>query len=253
MAYPKVRDITLGILECCGITAPPVEIPRLLGYFQARVQETSGLTGSALLKREDGWIIKVGRELRDERRAFRIAHELGHIWWSDPAHHLGDPDLGGQIEHYCSKFASLILCPHQWFVQDAPEADYDLFRLKKIYASLSHEGLAIRASHLTALVVTIFDNGKLYRRFGSPGLAFPAKELKMEREVYEEADLYGAFREGRGEVSWGGLRRQLRVRAYPVFSPGFRRIILLSSPSGMSQHGEAEDFESDMPYPFPEY
>ncbi len=254
MSYPKVRDITLGLLDECGIIAPPVDMAPLLARFKARVQESSGVKDSLLLRSGDEWVIKVSSSLRDERRCFRIAHEIGHIWWSDPAHHLGDPDLGGKIEHYCSKFASLLLCPHQWLVCDAPEADYDLFRLKSLYSNVSHEVLAIRVSHLTTLVVTIIDNGKLYRRFGTPGLAFPAIEQKTERDVYEESDLYGDYREASGEVSWGGVKRKVRVRAYPVFSPGFRRIILFTSPIGQSQGAlERDEFEEDMPYPFPEY
>ena len=42
------------------------------------------------------------------------------------------------------------------------------------------------------------------------------------------------------------------MRGYPVFSPGFRRIILTAVPEA-TEHHEWAEFEEDMPYPFPEY
>lgn len=252
MEYPKIRDITLGILTRCGIQAPPVDLERVTRHFSVRVVESPHVAAGALLRDNKGWVIRVNDKLRDERRQFRIAHELGHIWWSDPERHLGDPTLGGGIEHYCSKFASLLLCPHQWLLRDAPETDYDLFRLKSIYPNVSHEALAIRLSFLTHMVVTILDNGRLYRRFGTPGLAFPKKEQKIERDLFESVDLYGDFRETRGELSWDGVKRMVRVRGYPVFSPQVRRIIIVTTPAA-TVHEENEGFEEDIPYPFPEY
>jgi hypothetical protein len=250
--YPKVRDITLGILEECGIIAPPVDLGRVVAHFGARVEESDNIAESAVLRMKHGWTIRVNGSLRPERKDFRIAHELGHIYWIDPAHHLGDPNLGGMLEKYCSKFASLLLCPHQWFVQDAPEADFDLLKLKTIYSSVSYEVLTIRLSYLTRVVVTILDNGKLYRRFATPGLVFPAREQILEREVYEAVDLFGAFREQTGRIKWDGFQRKVKVRGYPVFSEGFRRIILLTFPRD-SNIETGSELEEDMPYPFPEY
>ncbi|MBN2288195.1 MAG: ImmA/IrrE family metallo-endopeptidase [Candidatus Glassbacteria bacterium] len=252
MKFPKVRDITLRILESCGIDSPPVGLEPLLDYFNARVVYSQHQPQSALLGSKDGWTIKVNSTFREERQAFRIAHELGHIYWSDPAHHRGDPQLGGRLEHFCSKFASLLLCPHQWLVRDAPEADYDLFALKSIYPNVSHEVLALRLCYLSPLVVAIFDNGKKYRRFASPNLKYPGRETALELKLYEEVDLYGEFRETRGEIKVGGVPRSARVRGYPVFSGSFRRIILVMTPA-VSSLEESEEFEEDMPYPFPEY
>lgn len=252
MLYPKVRNITFEILKQCGIEAPPVDPELLLGLFNARVVYSRNVSQSVLLSGREGWTIKVNSAFRPERSAFRIAHELAHIYWSDPAHHRGDPELGGRLEHFCSKFASLLLCPHQWLVNDAPEADYDLFAVKTIYPNVSHEVLALRLCYLTPLVVTIFDNGKKYRRFATPALKYPGKESALELKLYQEVDLYGEFREAKGKIKVDGVSRSARVRGYPVFSGAFRRIILIMTPveSSMEDHTE---FEEDMPYPFPEY
>ncbi len=252
MKFPKVREITFEILQQCGIETPPVDLEPVLKYFNARAVYSNNIAQSALLGGKDCWTIKVNRTFRPERLAFRIAHELAHIYWSDPVHHRGDPELGGRLEHFCSKFASLLLCPHQWLVNDAPEADYDLFALKKVYPNVSHEVLALRLCYLTPLVVTIFDNGKRYRRFASPSLKYPGKETRLELKVFEQVDLYGEFTEDSGKIKVGGIIRSARVRGYPVISGSFRRVILLMTPVESSLVESAE-FEEDMPYPFPEY
>jgi len=252
MSFPKIRDITFDLLKTCGISSPPVNLDPILKHLDATVINTGHIEESALLRTKQGWTIKVNRHFREERRSFRIAHEIGHIYWSSPDHHLGDPKLGGKLEKYCSKFASLLLCPHQWFVQDAQEADYDLFALKKIYPNVSHEVLALRLSYLTPMVVTIYDNGKLYRKFSSPGKGYPVQGQKPEEEIFEAVDLYGDFREAKGEIIWNGIERKVRVRGYPVFSGKYRRIILLTKPV-VSNTLDDNEFEEDMPYPFPEY
>ena len=252
MGFPKIRDITLEILKTCGISSPPVDLGPILKHYKATVVSTGNIEESALLRAHKGWTIKVNRGLREERRAFRVAHEIGHIYWSTPDHHLGDSKLGGKLEKYCSKFASLLLCPHQWFIQDAQEADYELFALKKIYSNVSHEVLALRLSYLTPMVVAIYDNGKLYRRFSSPGTGFFAQGQKPEKEIHEAVDLYGEFREAKSEIKWNGIERKVQVRGYPVFSGKYRRIILLTKPVVSVMLDESE-FEEDMPYPFPEY
>ncbi|MEA1996944.1 MAG: ImmA/IrrE family metallo-endopeptidase [Gemmatimonadota bacterium] len=254
MSFPKVRDITFNLLEEVGINAPPVRLEPVLEYFHASLVESDNIAESALLLDHGSWIIKVNPRLRPERRAFRIAHETGHIYWSDPGRHLGDPLLGGRLEKFCSKFASLLLCPHQWLVKDAPDADFDLFALKGIYSNISHEALAMRLTFLTHMLVAIYDNGKLYRRWASPGLASPLRGQELESEAYKEVDLYGSFRETIRKITWGGIERQVRLRGYPVFSGRFRRIILLMTPMGLEQaDGDYPELEEDMPYPFPEY
>ena len=252
MDYPKIRDITHGILERCGIQSPPVDLDRIVRHFTARVIESPNVAASAVLQDRQGWLIRVNSKMREERRSFRIAHEIGHIWWHDPEHHLGDPNLGGGLEQYCSKFASLLFCPHQWLIRDAPEADFDLFRLKALYTNMSHEALALRLCFLTTMVVTILDNGKIYRRFGTPQLAFSKKEQKIEHDLFESVDLYGVFRESKGELSWAGVKRRVRVRGYPVFSPEVRRVILFTTPAAM-EYEDSAGLEEDMPYPFPDY
>ena len=253
MSFPKIRDITLNILASCGVQSPPVRLDPVLERFHARVAESDNIAESALMREAGGWVIRVNTELRDERREFRIAHEIAHIYWSHPDNNQGDPSLGGKLERYCSKFASLLLCPHQWLISDAPASDYDLGRLKVLYNNVSHEALAIRLSYLTPMVVTIYDNGQLYRRFSSPGLGHPPDGQPVESEVRSQVDIYGKFQELVGSIKWGGVKRGVRVRGYPVFSGKFRRIILITTPaSGAGAHDDP-DYEEDMPYPFPEY
>ncbi len=253
MSFPKIRDITLRILGACGIEAPPVPMRPILARFRASVVDSEHIAESALIRSDGSWVIRVNRQLREERRAFRIAHELAHIYWSHPDNHQGDPALGDRLERYCSKFASLLLCPHQWFVMDAPAVDHDLARLKNLYSNVSHEALSIRLSYITPVVVTIYDNGQLYRRFSSPGLGHPPDGQPVENGVREQVDIYGKFRQSSGSIKWGGIKRGVRVRGYPVFSGKFRRIILLTTPAGGGGAHDDPDYEEDMPYPFPDY
>lgn len=253
MSFPKIRDITLRILEVCGIQSPPVPMAPILERFVARVVDSGHISESALMRSEGAWVIRVNRELREERRAFRIAHEIAHIYWAHPDNHQGDPGLGGNLERYCSKFASLLLCPHQWFKMDAPAVEHDLARLKNLYSNVSHEALAIRLSYVTPLVVTIYDNGQLYRRFSSPGLGHPPDGQPVENDVREKVDIYGKYRESSGSIKWSGIKRDVQVRGYPVFSGKFRRIILLTAPSSGTGTQDDPDYEDDMPYPFPDY
>ena len=55
-----------------------------------------------------------------------------------------------------------------------------------------------------------------------------------------------------GEITWNGIERKIRVRGYPVFSGKYRRIILLTKPM-VSDTLDDNEFDEDMPYPFPEY
>jgi hypothetical protein len=60
-----------------------------------------------------------------------VAHEVEHVYWLDREHHRGDPSLGGRIEYFCNKFASLLLLLYEWFNLDAAETGFDLLALKK--------------------------------------------------------------------------------------------------------------------------
>jgi len=87
-----------------------------------------------------------------------VAHEVGHVYWHDQEHHRGDLSIGGRREYFCNKFASLLLLPYEWFNADAAKTGFDLFALKKIYSTASHQLIARRIASLRPAIVTVFDD-----------------------------------------------------------------------------------------------
>lgn len=253
--FPKVRDITATLLEQAGIRFPPIQVREVAGFLGYEVESDPKypqLSGHEMVS--GTWRIIVRPPVRPERESFAIAHEMAHIHWMDEIHHNGDPSLGGKLEYFCNKFASLLIVPYYWFKDDARETGYDLFELKKIYTTASHELLANRLAGLRQTVVTIFDDDgnekRVTRRFTASGNA-PVKLSKAETQIIKDVCWSGSVIEKTGTVREDGRFERVKLKAYPVFEGEWKRVIVFMEPADQVEC-EAEEFMDDI-YPFPEY
>lgn len=156
-----------------------------------------------------------------ERHQWTVAHEIGEHLRPRVLEALGvegTPTLG---ESLANLFAYRLLAPTCWFASDAPELAHDVVRLKKRYATASHEVVAWRLLDLPEpCVITIFDNNHLTRRRSN---AWPVTrqahpvEMQCQRYVNE----YSRARRTQGE-GWS-------VQGWPVHQADWKREILRST------------------------
>ncbi|MCE5270806.1 ImmA/IrrE family metallo-endopeptidase [bacterium] len=255
MPFPKVRVITADLLTQAGITSPPIDPAQVAAFLGILIETRPGYPALSGIE-QDGpqtrIIIRAG--LRPERQHFLVAHEVGHVYWQDNEHHRGDPSLGGRLEYFCNKFASLMLLPFEWFNADAAETGHDLFALKRIYSTASNQLIARRIVSLRPAIATVFDDdGKEKRvteRFNGSGPQ-DKKLTKAESQVIKEVCGTGSVIENIGTIKEKGQFVRVKVKGYPIFENGWKRVITFMEPEETAGFEDGE-FEGDI-YPFPEY
>ncbi len=120
-------------------------------------------------------------------------------------------------EQLANRFASRLLLPSEWFAATAQDCERDLFALKEVYSTASHELIGWRMLDLAPrAIVSLFDQGNLQaRRSNLPGKppAFTSAESDAWRRAHET---------GRS------VRRDqpLRIDVWPIHEPAWRREIL---------------------------
>lgn len=100
-----------------------------------------------------GSLIFVDEEMRHERRAFAIAHEIGHHLLR--AAGLETPPRND--EHAANYLASALLLPRQDFERDLRRARWDLIQLHAWHRQASFEAIARRIVALREARAFIFD------------------------------------------------------------------------------------------------
>ena len=110
-------------------------------------------------------IIKVRPEDRRERVQWTVAHEIGEAFSLELAEACGiefadlTPDLRESI---CNHFAGALLVPTMALKEAGADCDWDLFSLKSIFATASHELIARRCVECCPnAIYTVCDEGKL--------------------------------------------------------------------------------------------
>lgn len=147
---------------------------------------------------------------KSERKQFTIAHEIGEMLLKgrvEEAH----------LEEACNLMAVGLLLPKAWFKRDAEASNFDLLELKKVYSTASHELIAFRMLEFKPMIITIFDNGRLYRRKSS--YPFPVKTIYTEE------------RQCLSDVTTSGKKTSLKdekisVVGWPIFRADWKRVIL---------------------------
>ena len=218
----------LDILADAGVARPPIDVFQVAESLEITVALDEHQQGRARLvrladyrRRDSHPTILLRPEPRAERRQWALAHELGECFAWRVFSALGvDPRETpvGSREAVASQLAGRLLLPRAWLADDGPTLDWDLFALKAVYATASHELIARRMLDFSApIIVTIFDHERVtMRRSNVRGRVPPSSELELE--CWEESR-----RTNRSCELCEGLRR---VRAWPVHEPDWKREIL---------------------------
>ena len=237
--FRRVLDtVAREILLEAGLERPPVgafHVAQQLGLIVARdrpaVDELTAprarfvRLGAGPSRASEGTIL-LADDPRRERRQWAVAHEIGesraYRVFAELGVHPQEAPVAAR-EEVANRLASSLLLPRDWFLRDGVRVDWDLFALKTIYATASHELIARRMLEMPpAVVVTLADQGRpVWRRsnrsFRPPPLT-PA-----------ERDAWTAAHDGGHPVQCDP--RELPdgvddVRVWPIHEPGWRREII---------------------------
>lgn len=218
-----IDGVVTDIFGDTGCDRPPVDVVEIAERLAVPVfeQERMDVRGK-LVRQQTGDVIVVRREQWEERTQYTVAHELGERYAEAVCLRAGEDILGlsaAFIEALAHRFAARLLCPESSFRRDTQRLDGDLFDLKDIYETASHEVIAFRLLHLeTASVVTVLDNGRLVRRGANrPGLQ-SRKLTPLEDHAWECCRLTGRVAHAHDGT--------VRVDAWPIWEADFRREIL---------------------------
>jgi hypothetical protein len=216
------EDVAEELLAECCIVTPPVDALALAARMGLPVAFDELQATRGRLKRLGGQTaIFVRPEERHERLQWSVAHEIGEACALRVFALVGcDPEEAdpGQREQVANVMASRLLLPGEWFLRDARLFDGDVLILKETYSTASHELILLNLLRLPQLtLVTVLDHGAVTRRRGNGQLA-PPPLLPAERE---------AVRRVRESESTVDLTAEgVRVQAWPVYEPGWKRELL---------------------------
>jgi hypothetical protein len=233
--------VAMEILTHAGVEAPPInafQVAHRLGITVALDDRQAGraryvrLGGRRPAKSgrlatcpagqlETRPTILLRPDVREERRQWAVAHEIGEhtahrvftVWDADPLE--SDP---AAREEVANQLAGRLLLPTDWFTADGRLLDWDLFAIKSRYATASHELIARRMLECRPLVIiSIFDQQSLYfRRSNLPGRAPPPSQVELTcwRAVHDS---------NHPQTSYSGTHA---VQGWPIHENGWKREIL---------------------------
>jgi hypothetical protein len=223
-----LAEVAAKLLEAAGITAPPVDAFAIAGACGLVVLSDDQQAGRARFVRLRRHAPSFGQgsiflrpDPRPERLQWAVAHEIGESRAGEVFRLLGArageaPD--GTRELVANALASHLLLPLEWFRADGPACRWDLPRLKRRYATASHELIARRMLEFDPpVIVTVFDQGRLtWRQWARAGR--PPRLTAEERRCWQQAHDTGRSQR---------LNHQgLTMRAWAVHEPDWKREIL---------------------------
>lgn len=221
-----------------GVNGPPIDAYRLAekrGITVARDTTMAARARFGRLAADPGRppleTILVGNETRPERRHFAIAHEVGEANAHRVFDALGvDPReaAAGTRETVANALAGRLLAPQRWMRGVWRDTDGDLFEMKQVFATASHELIARRVLECAprALIVTVTDQGRVtWRRWNLSGPTPPRLRLEIDcwRHTHEAGE--PAWGDGRDEANALAGSPIERVRCWPIHEPEWRREI----------------------------
>ena len=220
------------VLAEAGISGPSVDAFRLASELGHTVARDFGMEQRARFARianssESGQgAILLADEPRAERRHWAVAHEIGESVAYRVFSALGISTLeipDSVREQTANYLASALLLPRDWFASSGQACDWDLFDLKRHFATASHELIARRMLQMNpSIIITLFDQGAVqWRR--SNVLAHPPRLTSTEQSVWRtsfELSEPAIFEPDVLPVEFQA------VRCWPVHEPGWRREIL---------------------------
>ena len=230
--------VVTEVLAEAGVDRPPVDAFEVAGALGITVAMDDEQATRARYVRLSGSrpacpraTILLRPEPRWERKQWAVAHEIGE----HAAHRvfavLGiDPreTAPNAREAVASHLAGRMLLPTSWFAADASDCGWDLFQLKRRYATASHELIARRMLQCRPpVIISIFDHRELsFRRSNLPGRVPPPSWVEMQcwQTVHDR---------NQSAETYEGLHA---IQGWPVHEEGWKREIL---------RAEVEEFPID--------
>lgn len=213
LAEADIRSAPIDALQLAGRLGIEVVLNRSQKE-RGRLVESGGRT-----------MIVVRPEPRSERYQWTIAHEIGEYviprLSTDWTHDLVAIDSTVR-EWMANRFATCLLTPLPFFLADATEVQFDLFKLKEIYHTASYEVIALRMLDAeTPCLISIFDNGRMTRRLTNLEHR-PPKLLDIERQCQREASQSRLMVVRESDVA--------KVQAWPIHEEEWKREIIRTEP-----------------------
>ncbi|HEX3655696.1 MAG TPA: ImmA/IrrE family metallo-endopeptidase [Pirellulales bacterium] len=225
-------EVVLGLLAAGEMDGPPVDAFRVADAIGVLVARDDGQSGRARYVRlagqpgkrhtaRDAPSILIRSDPRPERRQWAVAHELGeHLAHEVFARLAVDPIDAPPAarEAIANYLASRLLLPTHWFSAISRTCDWALPNLKEAFVTASNELIARRMLDFEpAACISIYDHGRLTCRWANrPGRPPPPTFLERECQL-------AAHQSGKTVTKMGEL---LRVRAWPIHEPDWKREIL---------------------------
>jgi Zn-dependent peptidase ImmA (M78 family) len=217
--------IAAEILAQADIHQPPIDalaIAKRLGMTVARDDRQTGRARTVALgaSSEPTSAILLKRDPRHEREQWAIAHEVGEAHAEKVFQQSGiDPLTAPRQarEYIANAITSRLVLPQAMFFRDAADCNWDLFRLKEIYATASHELITRRMlDGSVSVIVSVYDQNRLsWRRTNLSGRL--PKISPLEDECRRRAHQTGETIEENGPPA---------VRVWPIHEPLWKREIV---------------------------
>jgi hypothetical protein len=125
-----------------------------------------------------GDTIRYPMKARPVRQHGVIGHELGHWLLEDAGMDPADEDAARYL-------AGALMLPRRAFVRDLMACDWDLFWLMERHPNASAEMIVCRMTQVGQCAASIWDAGKLARRYGAP-LDTPQEAALVDRALATE-------------------------------------------------------------------
>ncbi len=212
-AIEIVEKLVSRLLSVSDIASPPVD-PMVIAKACRIVcteAEIKGRRGQNLMIK--GFrLIDIQKDDRWERKCFTVAHELLEMELP------GDVQSKRERHEIAMVGAPLLLMPTEWFRAACDETDFEIFELKNIFSTASHEAVALRTLVFSPAVVTVVDDMKVTNRRSSVEWFSERKLIPIEEEVLDE--IYSSGKRVRRDFDRG------TVTGHPLFEEEIKRVIL---------------------------
>lgn len=230
----QIDAVAENLLEQSGVTAPPVDAWQIGSTLQIIFAWDASQTGRGRTLRHGGQAMVLLRpDQRRERRQWAAAHEIGETLAGEIflAAGLECADIEPPHREYlANQFAQRLLIPTLWWQDQVDATDRDLWSLKKVFSTASHELVAGRLLDLTVpRVMTVWDQGELTRRRCNRA-HWPRRLTPTEIDVWQRSHREQTFLEVTSDEG--------RLRCWPISEPGWQREILLWEPRLMNEESE---------------
>jgi hypothetical protein len=213
MESPRhLEGIAREIHEETGIE-PPIDALDLAGLCGIETVPWRKRFGALLLPGDEARALELRQELAERPVIFYplgaqpvrvngvVAHEIGH--WA-----LARGGCDPADEEAADYLAGALMLPDRRYRADMNETDFDLDELRARHPNASMQMLAVRMCQLAPdTTCSVWDAGKLHASYGA---ALVEEHRAVVMRVLES-----------GHAEHG------IIAGYPVFSPGFRRVVVV--------------------------